>query len=226
MGIRRRRLSLPPQTFFFGGASGLLYVIETDSEASLPADSFHAEYFDIQVMEGAELTFKAGSQITGYNDGDKLVQGLYRLWRNNQNTEWFLQSFNGQITNGTTQPSQPAAKQITTVGSIVAYPTYQSPEGFLLCDGSNFDALQYPELYKVLGNVSKLPDLRGQFIRGANNQGNINGFSSEMTQQGCHAIPLLRRWNIITIWQYVYGIGNLNNNRDNAIPLQVMRWIV
>lgn len=39
------------------------------------------------------------------------------------------------------------------------------PEGFLLCDGSQYDENIYPELFTVLG-TNILPDLRNKFIRG------------------------------------------------------------
>ncbi|WP_224732654.1 phage tail protein [Francisella sp. SYW-9] len=51
------------------------------------------------------------------------------------------------------------------VGSVVAYVGATVPDGFFECNGAVFDTSKYPDLYKALGS-SKLPDLRGQFIRG------------------------------------------------------------
>jgi hypothetical protein len=45
------------------------------------------------------------------------------------------------------------------------WPSTTFPNGHLLCDGQTFDPLVYPQLRAVLG-VNRLPDLRGQFIRG------------------------------------------------------------
>jgi len=61
------------------------------------------------------------------------------------------------------------------IGSIVTYPSLTPPEGYLLCDGSTFEATLYPELNVLLGG-NTLPDLRMQFIRGTDNQAKLNGF--------------------------------------------------
>jgi len=65
------------------------------------------------------------------------------------------------------------------VGSIVAFPGdwTDDPRGtWLLCDGAELSVARYSELFKVIqnryGSVQadhfKLPDLRFQFLRGAN----------------------------------------------------------
>ena len=51
------------------------------------------------------------------------------------------------------------------VGEIIMYPSYGAPPGFMLCDGRSIDQNVFPQLYALVG--SKTPDLRGQFIRGA-----------------------------------------------------------
>jgi hypothetical protein len=51
------------------------------------------------------------------------------------------------------------------VGCISAYIGTVAPPGWLLCDGSTFSPVQYPELAMLLGNVTT-PDLRGLFLRG------------------------------------------------------------
>ena len=51
------------------------------------------------------------------------------------------------------------------VGSIVPYAGNTAPGGWLECDGSSFDSTEFPRLRKLLGS-SKLPDLRGEFVRG------------------------------------------------------------
>ncbi len=65
------------------------------------------------------------------------------------------------------------------------------PEGWLLCDGREFEADDYPELYEAIGSswggrtvdagdVSvdyfNIPDMRGMFLRGANN-GRDDGYA-------------------------------------------------
>ncbi|MFZ7107919.1 tail fiber protein [Avibacterium avium] len=51
------------------------------------------------------------------------------------------------------------------VGAVLAFPrAITHPQGFLLADGSTFGASTYPDLYRVLGNSNKLPDLRRSYV--------------------------------------------------------------
>lgn len=62
-------------------------------------------------------------------------------------------------------------KQVTTtlnalpVGSPLPWPTETAPSGWLKCNGASFSAATYPELAKAYPSL-KLPDLRGEFVRG------------------------------------------------------------
>ncbi len=51
------------------------------------------------------------------------------------------------------------------VGVPVPWPSATPPTGWLKCNGAPFSAAQHPELAKVYPAL-KLPDLRGEFIRG------------------------------------------------------------
>ncbi|EMI4138140.1 tail fiber protein [Escherichia coli] len=51
------------------------------------------------------------------------------------------------------------------VGVPVPWPSVTPPTGWLKCNGAPFSAEEYPELAKVYP-TNKLPDLRGEFIRG------------------------------------------------------------
>lgn len=51
------------------------------------------------------------------------------------------------------------------VGTIAAFVSKTLPNGFLFCDGSVFDQLTYPDLYKILGS-NILPDLRDKYLKG------------------------------------------------------------
>lgn len=60
------------------------------------------------------------------------------------------------------------------IGSVVAILNDTTPDHMLLCDGSNFDRLDYPQLYDVLPaalivdpDTGSVPDLREAFVLGA-----------------------------------------------------------
>lgn len=72
----------------------------------------------------------------------------------------------------------------TPIGSVIAYAGVVAPEGYLLCDGSEYEAYRYRELFNVLGDTFndvaglgplkgsdksetfRVPDLRGRFPLG------------------------------------------------------------
>ena len=68
--------------------------------------------------------------------------------------------------------------QLLPVGSIIAYPNVNPPEGWLRCDGTYFTQTDYPELWEVLDNsnfevdstTKKTPDLNQAVIGGYYNQ--------------------------------------------------------
>ena len=51
------------------------------------------------------------------------------------------------------------------VGEITMFPSIAIPDGYLVCDGRQFNAVAFPELYAYLKS-DNVPDLRGRFIRG------------------------------------------------------------
>lgn len=67
------------------------------------------------------------------------------------------------------------------IGCIFCYPSPICPDGFLPCDGRELSKNTYHELYKLIkgtwGETSKtffLPDLRGLFVRGWDEEGNVD----------------------------------------------------
>lgn len=67
------------------------------------------------------------------------------------------------------------------IGCIFCYPSPICPDGFLPCDGRELSKKEYPELYALIKDtwgetVSTffLPDLRGLFVRGYDEEGDID----------------------------------------------------
>ncbi|MCZ5626103.1 phage tail protein [Escherichia coli] len=59
------------------------------------------------------------------------------------------------------------------VGVPVPWPSATPPTGWLKCNGAAFSAEEYPELAKAYP-TNKLPDLRGEFIRGWDDERGID----------------------------------------------------
>ncbi|HBV0383799.1 TPA: phage tail protein [Escherichia coli] len=69
------------------------------------------------------------------------------------------------------------------VGVPVPWPSATPPTGWLKCNGAAFSAKEYPELAKVYP-TNKLPDLRGEFIRGWDDGRGIDTNRSLLSSQG------------------------------------------
>ena len=70
------------------------------------------------------------------------------------------------------------------IGAVQAYATKEAPDGWMKCDGAELRIEEYPDLYSAIGNNFKtentpegffcIPDLQGQFIRGWDEDGNVD----------------------------------------------------
>ncbi|EHP7989981.1 tail fiber protein [Escherichia coli] len=69
------------------------------------------------------------------------------------------------------------------VGVPVPWPSATPPTGWLKCNGAPFSAEEYPELAKVYP-TNKLPDLRGEFIRGWDDERGVDSGRTLLSAQG------------------------------------------
>ncbi|AUM38305.1 phage tail protein (plasmid) [Salmonella enterica subsp. enterica serovar Pomona str. ATCC 10729] len=80
------------------------------------------------------------------------------------------------------------------VGVPVPWPSATPPTGWLKCNGATFSSEKYPNLAKVYPTL-KLPDLRGEFIRGWDDGRGIDSGRSILSEQGyatedhAHGLP-------------------------------------
>ncbi|PPC61338.1 phage tail protein [Pantoea sp. ICBG 1758] len=72
------------------------------------------------------------------------------------------------------------------------WPSDEIPYGWLLCNGAKFSASDYPELARAYPNLT-LPDLRGEFIRGADNGRGVDNGRQVMSWQ---AATLVENWGL------------------------------
>ncbi|MDS1704789.1 tail fiber protein, partial [Escherichia coli] len=69
------------------------------------------------------------------------------------------------------------------VGVPVPWPTATPPAGWLKCNGAAFSAEDYPNLAKAYPTL-KLPDLRGEFIRGWDGGKGVDSGRTLLSAQG------------------------------------------
>ncbi|OCQ54577.1 Phage Tail Collar Domain protein [Photorhabdus australis subsp. thailandensis] len=94
----------------------------------------------------------------------------------------------GDITKLTEQLNRALEQKISDISNIpvgvpVPWPTTIPPAGWLQCNGSVFDQSKFPKLAEAYPD-GKLPDLRGEFIRGWDDGRGIDKNRRILTHQG------------------------------------------
>jgi hypothetical protein len=74
------------------------------------------------------------------------------------------------------------------VGIPLPWPTATAPTGWLKCDGNTFDTTANPKLASVYTS-GRLPDLRGEFIRGWDDGRNVDAGRSVLSTQAATKLP-------------------------------------
>ncbi|WP_434525407.1 tail fiber protein [Photorhabdus asymbiotica] len=69
------------------------------------------------------------------------------------------------------------------VGSPIPWPLLSPPFGYFVCNGSPFNKLQYPKLAEAYPG-GRLPDLRGEFIRGWDDNRGVDSGRGLLSWQG------------------------------------------
>ncbi|EMF0720101.1 tail fiber protein [Citrobacter freundii] len=101
------------------------------------------------------------------------------------------------------------------VGVPVPWPSATPPTGWLKCNGADFSAEEYPELAKAYP-TNKLPNLRGEFIRGWDDGRGVDSGRTILSLQGdtfkAHDHYFQEIWGATgsdgTGGQYVVGADN------------------
>ncbi|EHY6180051.1 tail fiber protein [Escherichia coli] len=118
------------------------------------------------------------------------------------------------------------------VGVPVPWPSATPPTGWLKCNGAAFSAEQYPELAKAYP-TNKLPDLRGEFIRGWDDGRGIDAgrvllsIQTGMLEKHRHIVvandgyDTKDEWELATIFKKTYTQGrglDAANTGGSLIP--------
>ncbi|EFE9202649.1 phage tail protein [Escherichia coli] len=118
------------------------------------------------------------------------------------------------------------------VGVPVPWPSATPPTGWLKCNGAAFSAEEYPELAKVYP-TNKLPDLRGEFIRGWDDGRGIDAgrvllsIQTGMLEKHRHIVvandgyDTKDEWELATIFKKTYTQGrglDATNTGGSLIP--------
>lgn len=92
----------------------------------------------------------------------------------------------------------------TPAGTIISFGGQNTPEGYLICDGSEVSRTEYADLYSAIGDLYgagdgsttfNVPDLRGDFLRGTGTATRNTGSGANVgVHQDGTAIPMLKSY--------------------------------
>ena len=131
-------------------------------QTGTPATDLDDDYFDMLQEELCSVVEASGASLEkGQND--QLLTALRALLLSRKNPFGDIKS-DGTVQTALENLSLGEGSALP-VGVPVPWPSVTPPTGWLKCNGAAFSAEEYPELAKVYP-TNKLPDLRGEFIRG------------------------------------------------------------
>ncbi|QNV41369.1 tail fiber protein [Escherichia coli] len=170
-------------------------------QTGTPATDLDDDYFDMLQEELCSVVEASGASLEKGRH-DQLLTALRALLLSRKNPFGDIKS------DGTVQTALEnlglGEGSALPVGVPVPWPSATPPTGWLKCNGAAFSAEEYPELAKAYP-TNKLPDLRGEFIRGWDDERGIDPGRILLASQG-HAM------------QNVTGsIGNIQLFKDLVI---------
>ena len=131
-------------------------------QTGTPATDLDDEYFDMLQEELCRVVEASGASLEKARH-DQLLTALRALLLSRKNP------FSDIKSDGTVKTALEnlglGEGSALPVGVPVPWPSATPPTGWLKCNGAAFSAEEYPELAKAYP-TNKLPDLRGEFIRG------------------------------------------------------------
>ncbi|WXP33741.1 phage tail protein [Escherichia coli] len=102
------------------------------------------------------------------------------------------------------------------VGVPVPWPSATPPTGWLKCNGAAFSAEEYPELAKAYP-TNKLPDLRGEFMRGWDDGRGVDSGRGILTAQS-HGMPSISGvFNGLFAVKQTNGLGGVSVAKSTNI---------
>ncbi|EED1399651.1 integrase [Escherichia coli] len=152
-------------------------------QTGTPATDLDDDYFDMLQEELCSVVEASGASLEKGRH-DQLLTALRALLLSRKNPFGDIKS------DGTVQTALEnlglGEGSALPVGVPVPWPSATPPTGWLKCNGAAFSAEEYPELAKAYP-TNKLPDLRGEFIRGWDDGRGVDSGRTLLTNQE-HAV--------------------------------------
>ncbi|EJJ0556475.1 tail fiber protein [Escherichia coli] len=148
-------------------------------QTGTPATDLDDDYFDMLQEELCSVVEASGASLEK-GQHDQLLTALRALLLSRKNPFGDIKS------DGTVQTALEnlglGEGSALPVGVPVPWPSTTPPTGWLKCNGAVFSAEEYPELAKAYP-TNKLPDLRGEFIRGWDDGRDVDSGRALLSEQ-------------------------------------------
>ncbi|HHU2696517.1 TPA: tail fiber protein [Escherichia coli] len=152
-------------------------------QTGTPATDLDDDYFDMLQEELCSVVEASGASLEKARH-DQLLTALRALLLSRQNPFGDIKS-DGTVKTALENLGLGEGSALP-VGVPVPWPSATPPTGWLKCNGAAFSAEEYPELAKAYP-TNKLPDLRGEFIRGWDDGRGVDSGRTLLTNQE-HAV--------------------------------------
>ncbi|EEZ5877480.1 TPA: phage tail protein [Escherichia coli] len=149
-------------------------------QTGTPATDLDDDYFDMLQEELCSVVEASGASLEKGRH-DQLLTALRALLLSRKNPFGDIKS-DGTVKTALENLGLGEGSALP-VGVPVPWPSATPPTGWLKCNGAVFSAEEYPELAKAYP-TNKLPDLRGEFIRGWDDGRGIDAGREILSAQG------------------------------------------
>ncbi|EKO7013959.1 tail fiber protein [Escherichia coli] len=149
-------------------------------QTGTPATDLDDDYFDMLQEELCSVVEASGASLEKGRH-DQLLTALRALLLSRNNPFGDIKS-DGTVPTALENLGLGEGSALP-VGVPVPWPSATPPTGWLKCNGAVFSAEEYPELAKAYP-TNKLPDLRGEFIRGWDDGRGIDAGREILSAQG------------------------------------------
>ena len=150
-----------------------------NTQTGTPATDLDDDYFDMLQEELCSVVEASGASLEKARH-DQLLTALRALLLSRKNPFGDIKS-DGTVKTALENLGLGEGSALP-VGVPVPWPSATPPTGWLKCNGAAFSAEEYPELAKVYP-TNKLPDLRGEFIRGWDDGRGVDAGRSLLSDQ-------------------------------------------
>ncbi|KDW08389.1 phage Tail Collar domain protein [Escherichia coli 2-156-04_S3_C3] len=175
-------------------------------QTGTPATDLDNDYFDMLQEELCSVVEASGASLEKGRH-DQLLTALRALLLSRKNPFGDIKS-DGTVKTALENLGLGEGSALP-VGVPVPWPAATPPTGWLKCNGAAFSAEEYPELAKAYP-TNKLPDLRGEFMRGWDDGRGVDSGRGILTAQS-HGMPSISgTFNGLFAVKQTNGLGGVS----------------